>query len=247
MRHLGKRLWTRMSLVVCMLGGLGMGACALTPRASSPSIPGIITPTSSVTSTPHGVPVAPTALQTLHRDYVMWQWASGNCASATPPPAGAPSAGEALVGQQTWGSGGKGGYECQSTVRMYMAGLFFAPEQMGIQAPAHAVLQLHLESLTQPAGCLVEIGVAAPGWEVEDPSQGLDAPYATIPLGKGQSEPPSAHTVTIESRTQTVTIDVTSAAQDWAKQQSQPGLVLKTPYTCTLIHLSQVTLFLDHS
>lgn len=232
MRHLVQRVWIRMSLVVCVLGGMVMGACALTPHASSPPLP-------RTSSTPHGVPVAPTALQTLHRDYVMWQWTSGSCASATPPSVGAPSAEEALVGQQTWGSGGKDGYECQSTVRIYMVGMFFSSEHLGTLAPAHAMLQLHLEPLTQPADCQVELGIAAPDWELEDPSQGLAAPYATIPLGRAQSESPSAHIVTI---------DVTSAVQDWVRQQqSQPGLVLKTPYTCALLHVSQVTLFLDHS
>jgi hypothetical protein len=55
--------------------------------------------------------------------------------------------------------------------------------------------------------------------------------------------------VTLERRTQTVRVDVTGAMQEWLRQQqpSQPGVVFKTPYECTLIHLSHVLLVLDHA
>jgi hypothetical protein len=242
MRHQRARVWIRLSLVVCMLSGVVLGACALagTSRMSSHM--------SETRITPQGTPVAPSALHTVHHDFIMWQWTSGNCASDAPPSDGAPAADAALVGQQTWGSGGTAGYECQTTVRYFMAGVFFAPEQLGTVAPAHATLQLHLDSLTQPKDCVVQMEIATPSWESEDPSQGLDSPYAIVPLGTTPGDQPSMPSVTIDSQTQTVTVDVTSAAQHWIeKQPPVAGLVFKTPYACGLIHLKQITLFLDHT
>jgi hypothetical protein len=54
--------------------------------------------------------------------------------------------------------------------------------------------------------------------------------------------------VTIDRQTQTVTVDVTSAAQGWIERQPPiDGLVFKTPYACGLIHLTQVMVYLDHT
>lgn len=242
MRHQRERLWLRLSLVGCVLSGVVLGACALgsTSHVSShmPAAP----------TTPQGTPVAPLAPHTVRRDFIMWQGASGACASETPPPDGAPGADEALVGQQTWGSGGTAGNECRTTVRSFMAGVFFAPAQLGAAEPAHATLQLHLDLLAQPTDCVVQMEVASPSWESEDPSQAIATPYAIIPLGTasgGQQSPPS---VTIDRQTHLVTVDVTDAAQGWVgKQPPVTGLVFKTPYACGLIHLTQIKLFLDHT
>jgi hypothetical protein len=242
MRHQLERVWIRLSLVLCVLSGIVLGACALGSTSSvSSHMP-------AAPTTPRGTPVTSSVVQTVHHDFFMWQWTSGTCASDTPPGVGAPPADEALVGEQTWGSGGKSGYECQITLRFFMAGVLFAPEQLGAVEPAHATLQLHLDPLTQPKDCVVQMEIATPSWESVDPLQGLDSPYAIIPLGSTPGGPPSTASVTIDSQTQTVTVDVTSAAQGWIeKQPSIVGLVFKTPYACGLIHLTQIRLFLDHT
>jgi hypothetical protein len=184
----------------------------------------------------------------MHHDFIMWQWTSGTCATDTPPSDGAPPADEALVGQQTWGSGGKSGYECGTTIRSYMAGVFFAAERLGPLEPARATLQLHLDPLAQPKDCVMQMEVASPSWESEDPLQALATPYAIIPLGTTPGDQQSLPLVTIDRQTQTVTVDVTSAAQGWIeKQPSIDGLVFKTPYACGLIHLTQIRLYLDHT
>jgi hypothetical protein len=147
-----------------------------------------------------------------------------------------------------WGSGRTAGVECQTTVRTFMAGVFFAPEQLGKLEPAHATLQFHLDPLTQPKDCVVQLEIATPSWESEDPSQRLASPYAIIPLETAAGEQQSLPSVTIDRQTQTVAIDVTSAAQGWiTKQPPIDGLVLKTPYGCGLIHLTQMRLILDHT
>lgn len=244
MRHQQERVWIRLGLVVCVLSGFVLGACALgsTSRGASTShMP-------AASNTLHGTPVTSSALQTMHHDFVMWQWTSGNCSTDTPPRDGAPPADEALVGQQTWGSGGKSGYECGTTIRSFMAGVFFTPEQLGTVEPARATLQLHLDPLTQPNDCVVQMEVASPNWESEDPSQALATPYAIIPLGTPPGDKQSLPSVIIDRQTQTVTVDVTSAAQGWVeKQPSIDGLVFKTPYACELIHLTQIRLYLDHT
>jgi hypothetical protein len=244
MRDQREPVWIRLSLVGCVLSGIVLGACALgsaSGGASTSHMP-------AASNTPHGTLVTSSALQTMHRDFIMWQWSSGNCATDTPPPDGAPPADEALLGQQTWGSGGKSGYECGTTIRSFMAGVFFAPEQLGTVEPAHATLQLHVDPPTQPNECVVQMEVASPTWESEDPLQSLATPYAIIPLGTTQGDQQSLRSVTIDRQTQTVTVDVTSAAQDWiAKQSSIDGLVFKTPSTCGLIHLTQIKLYLDHT
>jgi hypothetical protein len=242
MRHQRERLWIRLSLVGCVLSGIVLVACALgsTSHVSSrmPAAP----------MTPQGTPVVSSALQTVHRDFIMWRGASGACASETPPPDGAPVADEALVGQQTWGSGGTAGNECQTTVRSFMAGVFFAQAQLGAKEPVHATLQLHLDPLAQPKDCVVQMEVASPSWESEDPSQAIATPYAIIPLGTTLGDQQSLPSVTIDRQTQTVTVDVTDAAQGWVgKQPPVAGLVFKTPYECGLVRLTQIKLFLDHT
>jgi hypothetical protein len=202
----------------------------------------------AASNTPHGTVVTSSALQTVHQDFVMWNWTSGTCATDTAPSDGAPPADEALLGQQTWGSGGKSGYECGTTIRSFMAGVFFAPEQLGTVEPARATLQLHLDPLAQPTDCVVQMEIASPTWESEDPLQSLASPYAIIPLGTTPSDQRSTSSVTIDRQTQMVTVDVTGAAQGWVgKQPPMDGLVFKTPYSCGLIHLTQIRLYLDHT
>jgi hypothetical protein len=90
--------------------------------------------------------------------------------------------------------------------------------------------------------------IASPSWESEDPLQALATPYAIIPLGTTPADQQSLPSVTIDSQTQTVTVDVTSAAQGWiGKQPPIDGLVFKAPYACGLIHLTQIKLYLDHT
>ena len=244
MRHQRERVWIRLSLVVCVLCGLALGACALggaSRGASASHLP-------AASNTPQGTPVTSSALQTMHRDFIMWNWTSGACATNTPPPDGAPPADEALLGQQTWGSGGKSGYECGTTIRSFMAGVFFAPEQLGTVEPAHATLQLHLNPLTQPKDCVVQMEIASPSWESEDPLQSLATPYAIIPLGTTPGDQQSLPSVTIDRQTQTVTVDVTSAAQGWIEKRPPiDGLVFKAPYACGLVYLTQIRLYLDHT
>jgi hypothetical protein len=225
-----------------VLSGIVLGACALGSTSSvSSHMP-------TAPTTPRGTPATSSVVQSVHHDFFMWQWTSGTCASDTPPSDGTPPADEALVGHQTWGSGGKSGYECQTTIRSFMAGVFFAPEQLGAGEPAHATLQLHLDPLTQPNDCVVQLEIATPSWLTEDPSQAIATPYAIIPLGTTPSDQPSLPSVSIDRQTQTVTLDATSAAQNWIEKQPPiHGLVFKTPYTCGLIHLTQIRLFLDHT
>jgi len=244
MQHQRERMWIRLSLVVSILCGIVLGACALgstSDGASTSHLP-------AASDTPQGTPVTSSALQTMHHDFVMWQWTSGNCSTDTPPGDGAPLADEALLGQQTWGSGGKSGYECGTTIRSFMAGVFFAPERLGTLEPARATLQLHLDPLTQPNDCVMQMEVATPTWESEDPLQAVATPYVIIPLGTTPGDQQSLQSVTIDRQTQTVTVDVTVAAQGWMeKQPSIDGLVFKTPYACELIHLTQVKLYLEHT
>jgi hypothetical protein len=129
-----------------------------------------------------------------------------------------------------------------------MAGVFFPPEQLGTLEPAVATLQLHLDPLTQPKDCVVQMEIATPSWLTEDPSQGLAFPYATIPLGSALGGSPPPANVKIDSQAHMVWVDVTSAAQGWiVKHPPAVGLVFKSPYNCGLIHLTQIWLFLDHS
>jgi hypothetical protein len=202
-----------------------------------------VTPT-----TPQGTIVAPVSQYTVYHEMSMWQFTSGACTPATRPPAGAPSARDAFVGQQIWGSGGTSGYECQTTVRSYMAGVFFPPEQLGALEPAVATLQFHLDPFTQPNDCVVQLEIATSSWLTEDPSQGLAFPYATIPIGSILRGAPPPANLKIDSQAHMMWVDVTSAARGWiVKRPSTVGLVFKSPYNCGLIHLTQIEVFLDHS
>jgi hypothetical protein len=241
MRHQRKRLWLRLSLAGCVLSGFVLGACA---RASTAGIAAAISPTST---TPQGTLVAPVSQYTVYRDNTMWRFTSGNCSTATPPRDGALAAHDAFVGQQSWGSGGASGYECQTTVRTFMAGVSFTPEQLGAVEPAVATLQLHVDPFTQPNDCVVQIEIATSNWLTEDPAQGLASPYATIPLGTTPTRPPPT-SVKFDRQAHLVWVDVTSAAQGWiVKRPPAIGLVFKSPYDCGVIHLTQIALFLDHT
>jgi hypothetical protein len=135
-----------------------------------------------------------------------------------------------------------------TTVRSFMAWVFFTPRQLGTRVPVHGSLTFHLDPYTQPKDCVVQIGIVESNWLTEDPAQGLAFPYVTMPLGSMLGGSPSPPNMKLEPHAHMVGVDVTQAAQYWVVKQPSPmGFVFKAPHGCALTHLTQITLFLDHA
>jgi hypothetical protein len=233
MRHRGTGLQTnRRCLGIALALVLGLNGCAR--------------------STP--VALAPDQIQTLHQDYTAFMWANGSCPTSPPPPVHAASGDSALVGAESWASGGQAGYECATTFRFYMAGARFPLHGVTWGATAHAQLAFRLdaleglgEPLAQAPDCVVQLSVAEQEWAREDPTQVLTDPYAVLhpgnlsAIGVG-----SAHPVTYDSRTQTVTVDASAAVGDWiAQRQPNQGFLFNSPGGCRPIRLSSVALIVS--
>jgi hypothetical protein len=158
------------------------------------------------------------------------------------------------VGEESWPSGGKAGYECATATRIYMAGVRFPLRGVDQTAIVHAQLAFRLEGLdglgqplTQAPDCTIEVSVAEQDWAQEDPSQTAADPYAVLSPGKGSAiGVGSAHAVTYDSSTQTVMVDVTAAVGDWvAQRHPDRGFLFKSFNGCQLTRLSSPTLNLS--
>lgn len=198
------------------------------------------------------VSLPPDQIQTLHQDYAFYTWASGDCPTNPSPAVRSAGTDQALLGAESWPSGGKAGFECASTTRTYMAGMRFPLGGLDPTSVAHAQLAFRLdglgEPLTQPPACAVEVSVAEQAWAHEDPSQHVVNPYAVLyPGNLGAIGAGSAHPVLYDKSTQTVTVDVTAAVGDWvAQRHSNQGFLFKSFDGCRLMRLSSIALILSH-
>jgi hypothetical protein len=197
------------------------------------------------------VSLLPDQIQTLHEDLEAWVWANGSCLTSPPPPVPATSGDSALVGAETWPSGGKDGYECATTYRFYMAGGRFPLNGVAWGATSHAQLVFGLEELGNPltpsSTCQIQVTVDNEAWAQESPTTTEVNPYAVLfpgnlsAIGAG-----SAHRVTYDSLTQTVTVDATAAVGDWmAQRQPNQGFLFRSPVDCGLARLASVALHLS--
>lgn len=194
------------------------------------------------------VSLLPDQIQTLHQDNEAWMWANGSCPTSSPPPIPSASGDAALVGVESWPSGGEAGYECATTYRFYMAGVRFLLQGVDWGATTHAQLVFGLEELGKPltpsSTCQIEVTVAEEAWGQESPTTTTMDPYAVLfpgnldAIGSG-----SAHRVTYDSRTQTVTVDATAAVGEWiAQRQPNQGFLFRSPFDCGLARLTSVAL-----
>jgi hypothetical protein len=193
----------------------------------------------------------PDQIQTLHQDDVFYTWASGDCPTSPPPAVRSAGTNQAILGEESWPSGGKSGFECATANRIYMAGVRFPLRALESGAIAHAQLAFRLDGLDEPLAhtpdCVVELSVAEQEWAHEDPTQTAADPYAVLSPGKGSSiGAGSAHPVAYDSSTQTVTIDATAAVGDWiAQRHPNQGFLFKSFNGCRLTRLSAVALILS--
>jgi hypothetical protein len=201
-------------------------------------------------STPVSLP--PDQIQTLHQDHIFYTWASGDCPTSPPPAVRSARPDQAILGEESWPSGGKAGFECATTSRIYMAGARFSLAGVDPAATTNAHLAFRLDVLgqppIQPSDCAIELSVAEQDWALEDSSQGVADPYAVLLPGKGSAlGAGSPHAVTYHSATQTVTVDVTAAVSDWlAQRRPNQGFLFKSLYGCHLTRLSGIILILGH-
>jgi hypothetical protein len=202
-------------------------------------------------SSPVSVSVRPDQIQTLHQDDVTYTWAYGSCPSNPPPLVPSASGDSALVGTESWPSGGQAGYECATTFRFSMAGVRFPVRGLAWGATTHAQLAFGLEELgeplTSPPTCRIEVTVAEHAWAQEDPRTPARDPYAVLfPGNLGAIGAGSAHRVTYDRRTQTVTVDATAAVGDWiAQRQPNQGFLFKSFTDCGLTRLTSIVLLLS--
>jgi hypothetical protein len=193
----------------------------------------------------------PDQIETLHQDDVIYTWAYGSCPTNPPPPVHSASGDSALVGAESWPSGGQAGFECATTLRFYMAGVRFPVRGLAWGATTHAQLAFGLEGLgeplTPPPTCQIEVTVAEHAWAQEDPTTTAADPYAVLfPGNLGAIGTGSAHSVTYDRRTQTVTVDVTAAVGNWiAQRQPNQGFLFKSFFGCQLTRLTSVALLLS--
>jgi hypothetical protein len=222
-------IWRGLSIALVLALGLGLTGCSR--------------------STPVSLP--PDQIQTLHQDYLIYTWASGDCPTKPAPAVRSAGTDQVLVGMESWPSGGKAGFECATTMRIYMAGMRFPLRGLDSQAIAHAQLAFHLDGpggpLTQPSACLVEVSVAEQEWARENPTQRVVDPYAVLypgnvsAIGAG-----SAHPVSYDSGANTVSMDVSAAVGDWiAQRHPNQGFFFKSFDECRLMRLSSVALTLS--
>lgn len=194
----------------------------------------------------------PDQIQTLQQDDMAWMWANGSCPTSLPPPVPTTSGDAALVGAESWPSGGQAGYECATTYRFYMAGVHFSMQGVTWEATASAQLTFRLEGLEAPltpaSTCQIQVTVANEAWAQESPTTTVVDPYAVLfPGNLGAIGAGSAHRVTYDRRTQTVTVDATAAVGEWiAQRQPNQGFLFRSPVGCGLTRLASVTLLLSH-
>jgi hypothetical protein len=195
----------------------------------------------------------PDQIQTLHQDDVIYTWASGDCPTSAPPTIRSAGTNQAILGEETWPSGGKAGFECTTATRIYMAGVRFPVRGLDQKATARAQLAFRLEGLSglgeplaQPLTCAIEVSVAEQDWAQVDPSQTAADPYAVLSPGKGSAiGAGSAHAVAYDSGTQMVTVDATAAVGDWvAQRHPNYGFLFKGFDGCRLTRLSSLALIL---
>jgi hypothetical protein len=207
----------------------------------------------ALTGCAHSAPVSlrPDLIQTLQEDLEAWMWANGSCPTSPPPPVPATSGDSALVGAETWPSGGKDGYECATTYRFAMAGMRFPLQGVAWGTTSHAQLVFGLEELGTPrtplSTCQIQVTVDNGAWAQESPTSIEVNPYAVLfpgnlsAIGAG-----SAHRVTYDSRSHTVTVDATAAVGDWiAQRQPNQGFLFRSPADCGLARLASVALRLS--
>jgi hypothetical protein len=213
---------------------LGLMGCARAAPVSSP------------------VSLPPDQIQTLHQDEESWTWANVNCPSSSPPPVPPASGDAALVGAESWPSGGQAGFECATAFRFYMAGVRFPVQGVAWGATTSAQLTFRLEELEAPltpsSTCSIEVTVAKEAWTQESPMTTTVDPYAVLfPGNLGAIGAGSAHRVTYDGRTQTVTLDATAAVGDWiTHHQPNQGFLFRSPDECGLARLAGVALRLRH-
>jgi predicted small lipoprotein YifL len=218
-----------MALILGLVLGIGLAGCS---RSGPLSLP-------------------PDQIQTLHQDDVFYMWAYSDCPTSPPPAVRSAGTNQALVGEESWPSGGKAGFECATATRIYIAGVRFPLRGLDSGGIAHAQLALRLDRLgqplTQPPDCTIEVSVAEQDWAQADLSQTAADPYAVLSPGKGSAiGVGSAHAVTYDSSTQTVTVDVTAAVGDWiAQRHPNQGFLFKSFNGCRLTRLSSLALILS--
>jgi hypothetical protein len=197
------------------------------------------------------VSLPPDQIQTLQQDDLAWMWANGGCPTSPPPPTPAASGDAAVVGAQRWPSGGRAGYECATTYRFSMAGVHFPVQGVTWGATTSAQLTFRLEGinapLTQASTCPIQVTVAQEAWAQESPTTIAVDPYAVLfPGNLGAIGAGSAHRVTYDRRTQTVTVDATAAVGEWiAQRQPNQGFLFRSPLGCGVTRLASVVLLLS--
>jgi hypothetical protein len=226
-----------MSIALGLMLVLGLTGCARSAPVSSP------------VSSP--VSLRPEQIQTLHQDDEAWMWANGSCPTSPPPPVQSASGDAALVGVETWPSGGQAGYECATTYRFYMAGARFPLQGVAWGATSHAQLVFGLEEVGTPptpsSTCQIQVTIDNEAWAQESPTTTEVDPYAELfPGNLGAIGAGSAHPVTYDSRTHTVMVDATAAVGGWiAQRQPNQGFLFRSPVDCGLARLASVALHLS--
>jgi hypothetical protein len=232
MRHLRRAVQTNRRSIGIALGlvlVLGLTGCARSAPAS----------------------LRPDQIQTLHQDLSVFEWANSSCPTSSPPPIPSTSGDSALVGEESWPSGGQAGYECMTTDRFYMACVRFPLSGVAWGASTHAQLVFGLEELgtplTPPPICQIQVSVDHEAWAQESPTTTEVDPYAVLfPGNPGAIGAGSAHQVTYDSRAQTVTVDATAAVGGWMTQrQPNQGFLFRSPVDCGLACLTSVALHLS--
>ena len=132
-----------------------------------------------------------------------------------------------------------------------MADVRFPVQGVAWGATASAQLTFRLEELGEPlttsSTCRIEVTVAEHAWAQEDPRTPAADPYVILfPGNLGAIGAGSAHRVTYDRHTQTVTVDATAAVGDWiAQRQPNQGFLFKSFTDCGLTRLASIVLLLS--